>query len=146
MNTPMSPAHNPVPAAMITRQKVRPFSFVWGVIFLAVGSMGFASGSFGLGPGPVLSFTFVLASCVVLYLVLNNRRLTLAAQHGAAATSSAAAPSPTSPEEELYLQALAELDNVDYTVASPEQILADDRIDPDELVDPDEATGSTGVS
>ena len=145
MNNPM-PSAQPAFAGFQRRKKVRPFSLVWGLLFLALGSAGFASGT-GIRPGPMVSITFILGSCLVLYLIVQQRKEVQAAASGTinagtaqATASGAATPTatpPASPGDELFQEALAELDSVDYTVASPEQILSNDS------TDPGQATGST---
>ena len=108
-------------AAPVVPQKVRPFSFLFGLGFLAIGLSAFASDAFGGGAGAIVSFCFLVASCAVLYLILRRRRLLNAAR-----TYVAPPPTPAGPDQNLIDEALAELDSVDYTVASPERTLGID--------------------
>lgn len=158
MTQPLSP--NPQTAAFpvqvneqpVPGQKIRPFSFAWGVLFLAIGTTGFSADSFGVAAGATLSLVFLVASCALMYLIFRQRRLVNAARtaFGTGATVAAGQTTPVQqPQNPLYEEALAELDSVDYTVTSPEQMLVGDdpgaSIDipttPDASNPTDEATG-----
>ncbi len=174
MNQPMPAAPVPVaPMPVVPRQKIRPFSFVWGVLFFTIGVSGFAVDALGATLGSALSFSFLFISCTVMYLIVLRRRQADAAQEAAMsyangvstpagptiavpATATATAVDstqstgmstvPTPPQNPLYAEALAELDAIDHTVADPERVLDTSAVDDDtsDSNESSEATGSEG--